>query len=299
MKKRLFFLVFLLASNSFLIAQEMRNESKNLLSPKSVFALHSGVYLAGMSGLYALWYKDYPQSKFHFYNDAADWLQMDKAGHVYSGYQVTRVSKQVWKLAGLSEKKARLNAAIYTTLLMTTIEVFDGFSAEWGASVSDFMANNIGIAAYFAQGLLKDPNMIQLKFSFHPSEYSQYRPNVLGSNFTENLLKDYNGQTYWLSYFPFINRNEKALKLIGFSLGYSADGMLGGSHNPAIDANGNELPVFSRNRQVFLSLDVNWQGISTEKKWLKATLFALNMIKVPLPTISLDENGIRAKALYF
>jgi hypothetical protein len=37
------------------------------------------------------------------------------------------------------------------------------------------------------------------KFSFHTTQYAQYRPNVLGSSLAEQILKDYNGQTYWLS----------------------------------------------------------------------------------------------------
>jgi hypothetical protein len=51
-------------------------------------------------------------------------------------------------------------------------------------------------------------------FSYHA--YAQYRPNVLGSSLAEQMLKDYNGQTYWLSiYTPSIKaQNPKWLNLL-------------------------------------------------------------------------------------
>jgi hypothetical protein len=42
-------------------------------------------------GLNQLWYADYPKSDFHFINDNAEWLQMDKAGHIYSSYHLGRL----------------------------------------------------------------------------------------------------------------------------------------------------------------------------------------------------------------
>lgn len=39
-----------------------------------------------------------------------------------------------------------------------------------------------------------------MKYSFHQTKYSQYRPDLLGSNIIENSIKDYNGMTIWLSF---------------------------------------------------------------------------------------------------
>jgi hypothetical protein len=66
------------------------------------------------------------------------------------------------------------------------------------------------------------------KFSFHTTQYAQYRPNVLGSSLAEQMLKDYNGQTYWLSVnTPSIKaQNPKWLNL---AIGYGANGMLTGN----------------------------------------------------------------------
>ena len=41
-------------------------------------------------GLNAEWYAKYPRSGFHFFNDDAEWLQVDKVGHAYSAYTESR-----------------------------------------------------------------------------------------------------------------------------------------------------------------------------------------------------------------
>jgi hypothetical protein len=56
-----------------------------------------------------------------------------------------------------------------------------------------------GTALFVSQELLWKEQRITPKFSFHTTQYAQYRPNVLGSSLAEQMLKDYNGQTYWLS----------------------------------------------------------------------------------------------------
>ena len=43
-------------------------------------------YGGTMIALYSTWYKNYPQSHFHFFNDNNEWLQIDKAGHTWSAY---------------------------------------------------------------------------------------------------------------------------------------------------------------------------------------------------------------------
>jgi hypothetical protein len=43
-------------------------------------------YGASMVGLNKIWYAGYPKSSFHYYNDAGEWLDMDKVGHVYTAY---------------------------------------------------------------------------------------------------------------------------------------------------------------------------------------------------------------------
>src|SRR5687768_13962604 len=43
-------------------------------------------YTGTLITLNELWYKQYPRTSFHFFDDAAEWQQMDKAGHMFTAY---------------------------------------------------------------------------------------------------------------------------------------------------------------------------------------------------------------------
>ena len=81
-------------------------------------------------GLYHLWYKDYPKSDFHLLNDNAQWLQMDKVGHVYSGYHLSRVGANLLNWTGANQKQQLMYGAGLGFVLMASVEVFDGFSKQ-------------------------------------------------------------------------------------------------------------------------------------------------------------------------
>ena len=49
--------------------------------------------------------------------------------------------------------------------LQSTVEVMDGFSAEWGFSWSDMAANAIGMGTFVAQEAIWDEQRIILKIS--------------------------------------------------------------------------------------------------------------------------------------
>ncbi|WP_315815813.1 DUF2279 domain-containing protein [Paraflavitalea speifideaquila] len=89
-----------------------------------------GSYIA----LNKAWYADYPKESFHFFNDNGEWLQMDKAGHVWTAYQMSRVSGALWKWAGLSAAKSAWLGGISGVAYQSIIEIQDGFSSEWGFS---------------------------------------------------------------------------------------------------------------------------------------------------------------------
>ena len=64
------------------------------------------LYSTTMYALNDLWYKDYPQSSFHWINDNSNWLQMDKVGHATTAYQVGMLGKDLMEWGGVSEKKS-------------------------------------------------------------------------------------------------------------------------------------------------------------------------------------------------
>src|SRR5687767_1410367 len=47
------------------------------------------VYAVTLVGLNQLWYKDSEKQSFHFFNDNAEWKQVDKVGHFYSAFYLS------------------------------------------------------------------------------------------------------------------------------------------------------------------------------------------------------------------
>ncbi|RSK38327.1 DUF2279 domain-containing protein [Mangrovimonas spongiae] len=247
-------------------------------------------------GLNQLWYKDYPKSKFHITNDNNQWLQMDKLGHVYSSYQLGQLGADLLQWSGVSKKDQLIYGATLGVTFLTAVEVFDGFSKEWGFSWGDMAANAAGTGLYVGQELLWDEQRIVMKYSFHQTKYAKMNPDKLGHGFTEAFLKDYNGQTYWLSFnIQSFTKSKTIPKWLNIALGYSGDGMLTGINNI-----NNDFPDQNRSRQYLLSLDIDLSRIQTKSHVLKSIFGILNTIKVPLPTMEFnDKNGIKLHGIYF
>lgn len=255
----------------------------------------AGLYPVSMFWLYTQWYQHYPRSSFHFFNDEGEWLQMDKGGHILDSYTIGKVGFQTLKWAGVENRKAIWYGAGIGYAFQTTLEVFDGFSSQWGFSLTDMAANTIGSAAFISQQLAWNEQRIFLKYSFHQTEFSKYRPNELGSNLPENILKDYNGLTYWLCVNPysFMKKESGFPKWLGFAFGYGAEGMIGGYSNPSV-VDGKSVSAFDRYRQYYLSLDIDLSRIQTHSKFLSGFFKVINFIRLPAPAIEFN-NGHRTK----
>ena len=183
----------------------------------------------------------------------------------------------------------------------TNIEIFDGFSSEWGFSIGDMVANTTGASLFLSQESAWGEQRIGLKISFHPTEYDQYHPAELGENIWQEMLKDYNGQTYWVS-FAIASFLPKGTKIPGWAcvdFGYGAEGMINAMTNPPLcDANGNDLN-FDRYRKFFVSLDVNLTKIPTKSPALKTFFGAVSFIKIPMPTLEYSRKKFKFHILYF
>jgi len=260
-----------------------------------------GVGLGGTAlvhaGLYQLWYKGYPSSKFHFFNDNREWLQMDKLGHSFSSYYLGLTGIEAAKRIGIPANK-RWQWAIFGSIFQNPIEIWDGISEAWGASAGDLVANTFGTVLSAGQEALWHEQKVKMKFSYSASEFAVIRPNTLGSNSSERILKDYNAQTYWLTYSPFKN---KKLGGLGLAFGYGANGMVGGEDNIWEDSKGivydrSDIP---RYRQYYLALDYDLTKIRTKNPNIKTLLFLLNCIKLPSPAIEFSQNKIKGHWLKF
>ena len=264
----------------------------------------TGVYVgesialgATLVGLNQIWYKDYPQTNFHFINDNKQWLQMDKLGHLYSTYHLGRVGAEMLQWSGASKKEQLIYGSTLGLGFLTVVEVFDGFSQEWGASLGDIIANVSGTALYVSQELLWKEQRITPKFSFHQTKFASQRPETLGASLNEQILKDYNGQTYWLSFnIQSFTKDSFTPKWLNLAFGYSGEGMLYGNDAEAIENGIIQNPY----RQFYLSLDVDLTKIETKSRFLKSLFSVFNTLKIPAPTLQYDDfNGVKAHFIYF
>ena len=253
---------------------------------------------ATLAGLHQLWYADYPKSSFHLVNDNAQWLQVDKAGHVFGSYHLSRLSAEMLGWAGVGRRDRILFGTLTGLGLMTAVEVMDGHSAQWGASWGDMLANVGGAALFVSQELLWKEQRIVPKFSFHTTPYAGARPEVLGESVAQQVFKDYNGQTYWLS--ANVRSFWKDAPVPGWlnlSVGYGAEGMITGDDE---FVNTIFLPEQSRIRQYYLSLDINLTRIETQSHLLKTLFSIINTIKIPAPALEFNSRGVvRGHLIYF
>ncbi|HLO73635.1 MAG TPA: DUF2279 domain-containing protein [Flavobacterium sp.] len=273
------------------------SDSLNIARQAGVYISESVALGTTLVGLNQIWYKDYPQTNFHFINDNEQWLQLDKVGHVYSSYHLGRVGAELLSWSGASKKDQLVYGSTLGLGFLTVVEVFDGFSQEWGASSGDIIANTMGTALYVSQELLWKEQRIIPKFSFHQTKFAPQRPDALGATLNEQILKDYNGQTYWLS----LNINSFTKdtffpKWLNIAFGYGGEGMLYGKDAEAVQNSIFQNPY----RQFYLSFDVDLTKIQTKSHFLKTLFSVFNTIKVPAPTLQYDDfNGVKAHFVYF
>ncbi len=270
--------------NSFFIPSDSLNISRRNTVVISEAAL-AGITLVGLN---QLWYADYERSKLHTLNDNNEWLQMDKFGHAFSAYQIGKHGAQVLNWSGVGEKDQLIYGATLGFGFLSAVEILDGYSEEWGFSWGDILANASGTSLYIGQELLWKEQRIALKYSFHQTKYAKRNPDKLGNGILEEVLKDYNGQTYWLSAnLQSFFKKSKIPKWLNIAVGYGGEGMLRG-----VESVDNQMLINnSPYRQMFLSFDVNLDKIKTNSPFLKTIFSVFSMIKIPFPTLEFNKKG--------
>ncbi|RDV15972.1 DUF2279 domain-containing protein [Pontibacter diazotrophicus] len=246
--------------------------------------------------LHQAWYKHDPPSKFHFHNDLHYWNQVDKAGHFWTAFHQSRAGVDMLGWAGVSEKKAILYGSMVGLLLQTPIEVFDGYGETYGASLSDMGANTLGSVAVMAQQHLWKEIRIMPKFSFHKTPIELQRLEMLGENYFEQMLKDYNGQTYWLSVdiSAFLPPESRYPKWLNMAVGYGAEDMVAGSPSE------NTKMGYKSYRQYYLSLDLNLMNINTRSNFLKKVFYVLSILHLPAPALEFNsKQGLVFHPMYY
>lgn len=237
------------------------------------------------------WYKDKERVPFHFYNDNAGYLQVDKFGHMFGGYVYSYIGYFGLLKLGATRKEALYFGSTLGFVLQFPIEIMDGLHEGYGFSWGDIAANTMGSVLVFGQELLFKEQVVKYKFSYWESEYSKNSNDYYGKTTMNRLLKDYNGHTYWFS----MPLNKIAFKQslppwLNIAVGYGANGMYGEFEN-ITSYNGFSIPETKRYRQYLLSLDIDWTRIKTNSRFLKVLFKGMTFIKLPFPTLEYNSKG--------
>lgn len=277
-------------------------------------------YTGTLITLNELWYNQYPRTSFHFFNDATEWQQMDKAGHMFTAYFEADWIYSITRWTGMKRKPAIWTSALVATGLQATVETLDGFSSKWGFSLYDFVSNVGGSTLWAAQQMAWDEQRVRMKVSStyrtYPDEIVQGFPSgtttietrtndLYGENIFQSFLKDYNAQTVWLSInvHSFLKEESKFPKWLNIALGYGAENMYGGFENEW-EVDGIKYVMdkdrYPRYRQFYLSPDIDLSKIPIRSKPLKMLVCMVNIFKIPAPALEINgKGGVKVKMIYF
>jgi hypothetical protein len=274
-------------------------------------------YTATMIGLNQAWYADYPKSSFHLFNDSKEWLQMDKAGHLFSAYTEARWVFNGARWTGIKPKKSAWIGWGAGQLMQASFEVLDGYSDQWGFSLSDIGFNAAGSSLFLAQELGWKEQRIVLKMSAWPVKYSalpipstdgmgtttlaERAEELYGTGFVNLYLKNYNALTIWASanIHSFLPNRETSRfpRWLNVAVGMGADNLYSGfgygwaetkncvgpqCKRYVLDPN-----LYPRTRQWYLSADIDLTKLPIKNRFLRSAVQLLNIVKFPAPALEL------------
>ena len=271
----------------------------------------TALYSSAMIGLNELWYSEYDRSAFHFFNDAGEWKDMDKMGHLYTAYFESFILFKGARWTGIDRRKAMWIGAGIGSLLQASIETLDGFSEKWGFSVPDMAFNTLGVSLFVGQELLWQDQRILMKVSSTPTSYPSHlvysndgdHPDVLsrraddlfGSNYAAAFLKDYNAMTVWgsVNLKAFVPKS-RLPEWLNLAVGYGAQNLYGGFEN-RWEWQGQSYQLdpatYPRYRQFYLSPDIDLSRIKTRSPFVKMLFTVFNLFKIPAPALEVNTQG--------
>lgn len=284
----LFLLVF---SISFAAVAQRDSTSIDRKKLKRLVIASGAAYTAGLVALNHVWYKNTERQSFRFFNDNAEWKQVDKAGHFFASFYLSEIPSELLRRCYVPQSKADLYGALSGLLLTIPIEIFDGYSDGYGASVGDVVADAAGPAFYLGQKMTWGEVRIRPKFSFQRTGYAPIRPQLLGDDLLSEVVKDYNGQTHWLSFD--VDKFTSFPRWLNLAIGYGAQDMV-----YARDFQ-NESQGFDPYRQYYVALDFDLTAIRTRSSFLKGLLYVVSAVRLPAPALEISRNGTKFHPICF
>jgi hypothetical protein len=225
-----------------------------------------------------------PRAPFVFVNDWSYALNIDKLGHLYSGYLLSRLFGYSLRWSGFNEETSTFYGSILGLSYQLYVEVEDGFHRYYGFSPGDAFSNMIGATIPLAQQTFPLLRNFSLKYSYYPS--SRYL-NDLKAGQARAFIDDYQGMTVWLAVDPHFMMGDELAASVPSWLGF------------AFGAGVRDLDQFGDGRRVFyLTLDYNLAKIKTGSEFLHSVFTALDFIHFPAPGIMLDGKRVRVGVFY-
>ena len=283
-----------------------------------------GLWAGASVAMWQAWYKDFPITGFHTFDDSKEWRGMDKFGHAQAAYAHSYYTFKGARWTGMDRRKAMWTGIGVALGIQSTVEIMDGFSEEWGFSVTDMAFNVLGAGTFAAQELLWKEQRILIKVSSTRPRYPnlpiysveggqetslrERADELFGSTPSEVFLKDYNAMTIWASFnvksFAKKKENNRFPEWLNLALGIGAGNIYGGFRNEwtGVDGggfvlNGDEFPRYT---QMFLAPDIDFSRIPARQKWLKILLTTLNWVKLPSPVMEVNTQGeVKFRPIYW
>ena len=225
-----------------------------------------------------------PRGPFRFENDWVYALNVDKLGHMYAGYVLSRTFCSMLRWSGFSEHASTFWGSALGLSYQMYVEVEDGFHRVYGFSPGDAFFNIIGATVPLAQWTFPVLRNFSLKYSYWPS--TGYR-NELRAGQAKAFLDDYQGTEVWLGMDPHF--------LMGDGLRRAVPSWLG----VAFGVCARDLDESGGGRRVeTLALDINLSRIETESEFLRAVFTLLDYIHFPMPGMRLDGKIVRFGVFY-
>jgi hypothetical protein len=259
------------------------------------------ISVATLAGFYHFKHHDKLQPHFQMDFFKTDWRRgMDATHHLLIGYYSVRIGYDLLKQAGINETQATWIAGCSGLILLSSQELLDGFSTEWKSSGSDAAANILGSALFISQQLTWHNQNLVLKWSYHPTSFSKDYPDALGCNFAKAMIKDYNGQTFWLSanLKGLAGKSAKIPPWINVAVGIGITGVTG-NNNPSESDNGAIIPSSNSRRLFYIAPDIDLTRIHTHSSLLKWIFEAIGFVKFPLPALEFSSNRLKFHPLFF
>jgi hypothetical protein len=251
------------------------SDSLNIRRKDAVIVAETAFYLLGMIQMNAPLNKEHFNSKFNFVDDNSGCLQMDKANHIFTSYQIGNAFANALKWSGVSKKDQLIYGAGMGFVFLNSIELVDGFTKK-GASYGDIIANGIGTSLFVSQELLWKEQRIIPKWSGETANFICLNPEKTKAE----LMGELDRETVWLSLnLHSFFKGSKIPKWLNFAIGYGEEGSGFRSNNQG------------EYSQIYFSFDVDLTKIETKSHFLKTMLFFFNTIKIPSPTFEINGNG--------